>query len=112
MLATWRKPVRFRIDPKSNVFALVMVVLAFIALVTGMTVPQPHHGVYANLPVVNRPVSLPHALRYDAMVITIWRDGGIYFHNDRLPPERLADLIRGDMARGSERKVYIRADGR
>jgi hypothetical protein len=51
MLATWRKPVRFATDAKSNTFVLVTVILAAVAVMAEMTVPQPHHGgVSADLP--------------------------------------------------------------
>jgi biopolymer transport protein ExbD len=113
MLATWRKPARFAIDTKSNTFVLVTVILAAVAVMAEMTVPQPHHGsVSTDLPKILRPISLPHAMREDAIIVTIMRNGDVFFRNDRVWPDKLADAIRVQVERGSERKVYIRADSR
>ena len=43
----------------------------------------------------------------------IFRNGDIYFGNDKISPESLGDKIHERLrAQGGERKVYIRADGR
>src|SRR5205823_8818900 len=113
MLNSWRKSVPLTTRTNANAFAIVTVVLAFLALLTGMTVPQPyHHGIFPDLPKVYRPVSLPHALREDAMIIGVNRQGDLFFGRDRLRPEQLPELIRQDVALGSEKKIYIRADAR
>src|SRR2546427_6869794 len=113
MLATWRKPVRFATDTKSNTFVLVTVILAAVAVMAEMTVPQPHHGgVSTDLPKLLRPISLPHAMREDAMIVTILRNGDVFFRNDRVWRDKLAGAIRVQVGRGSERKVYIRVDSR
>ncbi len=51
-------------------------------------------------------------MREDAMIVTIMRNGDVFFRNDRVSPDRLAEAIRVQVERGSERKVYIRADAR
>lgn len=112
MLATWRKPTLFVIDVKSNTFVLVTVILAAVAVMAEMTVPQPYHGVSTDLPKILRPISLPHAMREDAMIVTIMRNGDVFFRNDRVLPSKLAEGIRAQVEHGSERKVYIRADSR
>ena len=92
-----------------------MVVVVFVALICEMTLPQnnPHHsGVAVDLPQVHAPVVLPDFMREDAITIIIYRNGDAFFSNDLVRPERIPDLIRADVARGSERKVYIRVDAR
>jgi biopolymer transport protein ExbD len=64
------------------------------------------------LPKLRGAISLPHAMREDAMIVTIMRDGAVFFRNDRVSPECLADAIRKDVESGSEKRVYIRADAR
>jgi hypothetical protein len=59
-----------------------------------------------------RPISLPHAMREDAMIVTILRNGDVFFRNDRVWRDKLAGALRVQVERGSERKVYIRADSR
>jgi biopolymer transport protein ExbD len=112
MLASWRKSARFAIDIKSNVFVVVAAVLSAVGVMAQMTVPQPYHGFSTDLPKLRGAISLPHAMREDAMIVTIMRDGAVFFRNDRVSPERLADALRKDVKSGSEKRVYIRADAR
>jgi biopolymer transport protein ExbD len=114
MLASWRrKPARLTMKTNGNSFALVMVVVAFVLLTIGMTLPQPSgHRSSIDLPKVTWPTSLPHAMREDAMSVVINRSGDVFFGRDRISPDQLAGLIRKGVDRGAERKVYIRADAR
>lgn len=112
MLASWRKPAGLIRSTQLNTLAPAMALLAAIAVMVGMTVPQPHIGVSANLPKVERAISMPHAMREDAMIVMIMRNGDMFFGNDRVSPERLAPALRAKVDGGSERKVYIRADAR
>jgi biopolymer transport protein ExbD len=83
-----------------------MALLAAVAVMVGMTVPQPHiHGVSADLPKVGRAISMPHA------IVMIMRNGDVFFRNGRVSPERLAHALRAKVDGGSERKD-IRADAR
>jgi biopolymer transport protein TolR len=113
MLASWRKPAGLIRSTQLNTLAPAMALLAAVAVMVGMTVPQPHiQGVSANLPKVGRAISMPHAMREDAMIVMIMRNGDVFFRNDRVSPERLAHALRAKVDGGSERKVYIRADAR
>jgi biopolymer transport protein TolR len=112
MLATWRKPAGLIRSTQLSTLAPMMALLAAIAVMSGMIVPQPYHGVSTDLPKIMWPISLPHSMREDAMIVTIMRNGDVFFRNDRVSPDRLAEAIRVQVLRGSERKVYIRADAR
>jgi biopolymer transport protein ExbD len=112
MLASWRKPAGLIRSTQLNTLAPAMALVAAVTVMIGMTVPQPHIGVSANLPKVGRAISMPHAMREDAMIVMIMRNGDVFFGNDRVSPERLADALRAKVDGGSERKVYIRADAR
>jgi biopolymer transport protein ExbD len=113
MLASWRNPTGLLRNTSLNTLAPAMALLAALAVSVGVTVPQPyHHGVSADLPKIGRPISMPHAMRDDAMIVTIMRNGDVFFGNGRVWPDQLAASIRKDVDRGSEKKVYIRADAR
>lgn len=99
----------------SNTFSLVMVVVVFVAIICEMTLPQPnphHSGIAVDLPRVHGPVVLPGFVREDAITIIIYRSGDIFLGRDLVRLERIPDLIREQVASGSERKVYIRVDAR
>ena len=125
MAQTWEVPVRLlravRSVPQGrlkirnsgiNSFAPAMSVFAAVLVMFGMTLPQPHHGVSIWLPKASWPVYLPQATREDAIIVTITRDGAVFLGRDRTEPEQIASAIHKDVERGSERKVYIRADAR
>ncbi len=113
MLATWRKPGRYIACSGLGTFSPAMAVFAAVMVMLEMTVPQPvHGGVSTDLPKIRRTISLPHAMREDAMTVMIMRNGDVFFGNDRVSPDPLADGIRNEVERGPEHKVYIRADAR
>ncbi len=82
--------------------------LALFMVTTGPT----HHGPSYDLPKVGHPIPMPRANREDALLVTVMRDGMIYFQNSRVVPDNLPAMIRDGVNRGAEQKVYIRADAR
>ncbi len=90
-----------------------MAMVVFVMLLVFMTIPTGHHGVSADLPKVSHPISLPGARREDAMVVTITRDGKVYFGNEQMYfgslPVKIQERLKD---REVERKVYIVADMR
>jgi biopolymer transport protein TolR len=94
-------------------FACVMSMVVFVMLLVFMTIPPGHYGVSADLPKVLHPISMPGALREDAMHVYIMRDGKVYFGTDQILPSSLAEKIQLRLQdHGIERKVYITADSR
>lgn len=92
-----------------------MAVVVFVAIICEMTLPELspcHGGISVDLPQIDSPVVLPRSMREDAITIVIYRSGDVFLGGDLVRLERIPELIRKDVARGSERKVYIRADAR
>ena len=94
-------------------FASVTALVIFVLLLAFMTEARPDSGgVSVNAPKVLHPVSMPGGNREDAMTITIFRDGQVYFRSDRvsdlseLPTKIKAYLKNPDV----EHKIYIKAD--
>lgn len=52
------------------------------------------------------------ALREDALVVGVQRDGQIFLGSERVLIQRLPGELRERLSRGAENKVYIRADAR
>lgn len=61
---------------------------------------------------VDSPISMAGADREDAMLIAVTRDNKVFFGSDPVQPADLPVKIRASVARGSEQKVYIKADAR
>jgi len=66
----------------------------------------------ADLPRTANPSPQPRALREDAIMVTITRDGTVFCGREKTPPDRLHGCIRDSVIQGSEPKIYIRADAR
>jgi biopolymer transport protein TolR len=90
-------------------FVSVMLVLVFTFMI-GKVINTFHPGSSVDLAKVSSPVSMRGADREDATIVSIRRDGKLFFRSDPVMPDQLAARIRESVGRGSERKVYIRAD--
>jgi len=93
----------------ASAFAGIPVVLLFLLMMPAQT---PHHGVSADLPKVWHPISMPGANREDALIVSILRVGTMYFGKHKTRPGDLPAQIREGVARGPEKKIYLRADER
>ena len=92
-------------------FLTVMMVLLMATMVekTSFSI---HHGLTTTLPRGIRAIPLPGAVRYDAMIVVVRRDGQIYFGSEQVAPDHLPVLIQDRLRDGSPRKVFIEADAR
>jgi biopolymer transport protein ExbD len=94
-------------------FIHVAIVFSFVVLVIFLTLPIPvHGGITPILPRVSHPISMAHANREDAMIVTIFRDDKVLYRSDLVRPNELLAKIRESLKQGAEREVYIRADAR
>ncbi len=97
-----------------NIDASALAAVGFVLLVVMMIVsPGSHHGIGPDLPRAFRPVSMAGAKREDAMVISVLRDGTVYFGADKVSACQVrAKILDRLKDRSVERRVYIRADAR
>jgi biopolymer transport protein ExbD len=113
MLVKSRTSPKLLSDFNTLQFASVMAMVVFAMLLVFMTIPTDHYGVSADLPKVSHPISMPGALREDAMKVTITRDGKVYFGSDQVNitnlPVKIQDRLKD---REVERRVYVVADMR
>ena len=109
----FRRSVKLFTSVDTTAFASILVILILIILVVASMSSDRHHAVSVDLPHISRPASMPGALREDAMQITILRDGQVYFGNDLIWSDNLAQKMSERLKdRSVERKVYIMADMR
>jgi len=96
-------------------FAAVLGMVLFVILLMFLSDASPHHypSPPVDLPKALHPVSMPWANREDAMIVSITRDGRIYFGTDQVTPAalpvKIADRLKDQSV---ERRVYIKADMR
>jgi biopolymer transport protein TolR len=90
--------------------AAVLMVVTFAVMFSFPLVPVCRR-VSAELPKVNQAVSMRGALREDALMVTVMRDGKIFFGGKQVSAESLSSSLQQDKTRLDER-VYVRADAR
>jgi biopolymer transport protein ExbD len=96
----------------TSALASIMIVLFSTMLFADWLTPT-HHGIGADLPKVSHSIPMPRSQRENAMLVTVMRDGSIYFGVDKIGSYQLQSKILDRLKdRSVERKVYIRADAR
>jgi len=110
----WRKTaVKWPNRIHSRVDSYPIVGLAFTLLVSFMvSAPMVNPSWRVDLPRSQYASPVPRAVREDAQIVDIARDGQVYYRNVRIMVDELPDQIRERVRNGAERKIYIRADAR
>jgi len=91
-------------------FLSIQTVLLIIFM--GNVPPHPFHGTSLDLAVVDHAKPMLSAIREDAMLVTVTRDGRVFYGTHQMRGDDLPPAIRDAVRRGSERKVYLKVDAR
>jgi len=66
----------------------------------------------ADLPRARFVSPVPGAAREDAQIVSVSRDGQIFYRNVKVRIGDLPEQIRESIRNGADRKIYVRADAR
>ena len=99
-----------RIHSGINAYPLVGLNLAL--LIIFMIAPTPYHSRGPDLPQSRYARPMPGAVREDAQIVSVTRDGHVYYRNIEARANDLQERIRKSVRNGADRKIYIRADSR
>jgi biopolymer transport protein TolR len=111
--AVFKKPMKPRFRLNLNTFTFTLSGILVLLMIVFMIQPTRfRHGVSIDLPKANVPVVMPGVDREDALIVSIHKDGTIYFATEKLIAEQLPAKIHKALKPGVERKVYIKADAR
>jgi len=103
----WPNRIQWKID------AYPVVGFAFTFLVIFMTIrPMVTLGFMADLPRARFVSPVPGAAREDAQIVSVSRDGQIFYRNVKVRIGDLPEQIRESIRNGADRKIYVRADAR
>jgi biopolymer transport protein ExbD len=94
-------------------WGFVSVMLAILVW-TRFGLPYPPHAYGSE---VDRAIAAhsslqPGALREDALLINVTRDGNVFFRDHRIELADLANEIRQGMQNGAEKRIYLLVDAR
>ena len=91
-------------------FAAIMLALFALFAIPGGILDQHRGGVAVDLVHAKHSVALPNSQREDAIIISVQRDGGLFFGNKKTHLESLPQQIQESVARGAEKRIYLNAD--
>jgi len=74
--------------------------------------PMLQHGVSVDMAKVNNPQSMPDADKEDALLVSVMRDGTVYFGTDKLPADQLTNKVKDRLANRVDKRVFVKADAR
>jgi biopolymer transport protein ExbD/biopolymer transport protein TolR len=100
-----------KVNSNINVTPMVDVMLVLLIIFMVIT-PMLQNGVSVDLAQVNNPERMPDAEKEDAMVVSVMRDGTVYFRSDKIPVDQLTQKVKDRLASQQDKRVYVKADAR
>ena len=94
-----------------NVTPLIDVLLVLLIIFMVIT-PMLQKGVSVDMAKVNNPVPMQDADKEDALLISVMRDGKIYFGSDRVDADALTQKVKDRLANKADKRVFIKSDAR
>ncbi len=100
-----------KVNSNINVTPMVDVMLVLLIIFMVIT-PMLQHGVSVDMAKVNNPESMPDADKEDALLVSVMRDGTVYFGTDKLPADQLTGKVKDRLANRVDKRVFVKADAR
>jgi biopolymer transport protein TolR len=100
-----------KVNSNINVTPMVDVMLVLLIIFMVIT-PMLQKGVSVDMAKVNSPIPMQDADKEDAVLISIMRDGKIYFGSDRVDADQLTQKVKDRLANKLDKRVFIKSDAR
>jgi biopolymer transport protein ExbD/biopolymer transport protein TolR len=94
-----------------NVTPMVDVMLVLLIIFMVIT-PMLQKGVSVDMAKVNNPTPMADADKEDALLVSVMRDGTVYFGTDKVPVDSLTGKVKDRLANRADKRVYVKADAR
>lgn len=94
-------------------WGFVSVMLAILVWTRfGLPYPPYAYGSSVDRAIAEHSMPQPGALKEDALLVSVTRDGSIFIRDHRVRREDLANEIRDGVRHGAENKIYLAVDAR
>ncbi len=100
-----------KVNSNINVTPMVDVMLVLLIIFMVIT-PMLQKGVSVDMAQVNNPVPMPDADKEDALLVSVMRDGKIYFGTDVVTADSLTQKVKDRLANRVDKRVFIKSDAR
>ena len=92
-----------------NVTPMVDVMLVLLIIFMVIT-PMLQHGANINLAKTKNPVPMEDADKEDALLVSITRDGKVYFGTEQITTDNLTTKVKDRLTNRPDKRVYVKAD--
>ncbi len=100
-----------KVNSDINVTPMVDVMLVLLIIFMVVT-PMLQKGVSVDMAKVNNPEQMPDADKEDALLVSVTRDGQVYFGSDQVQVDTLTTKVKDRLANKPDKRVYVKADMR
>jgi biopolymer transport protein TolR len=100
-----------KVSSDINVTPMVDVMLVLLIIFMVVT-PMLQKGVSVDMAKVNNPTPMEDADKEDALLISVTRDGTVYFGSDKTNVDTLTTTVKDRLANKPGKTVYVKADMR
>ena len=100
-----------KISSEINVTPMVDVMLVLLIIFMVVT-PMLQKGISVDMAPVNNPEQMPDADKEDALLVSITRDGKVYFGSEQMAVDNLTAKVKDRLANKQDKRVYVKADMR
>ena len=100
-----------KINSDINVTPMVDVMLVLLIIFMVVT-PMLQHGVSVDMAQVNNPEQMPDADKEDALLVSVMRNGDVFFGTDKISVDNLTSKVKDRLVNKADKRVYVKADAR
>ncbi len=111
-MALAKRNVGANVNSDINVTPMVDVMLVLLIIFMVIT-PMLQKGISVDMAKVNNPTAMQDADKEDALLVSIMRDGTVYFGADKVPQvDTLTGKVKDRLTNRTNKEVYVKADAR
>jgi biopolymer transport protein TolR len=100
-----------KVNSDINVTPMVDVMLVLLIIFMVIT-PMLQKGISVDMAKVNNPTPMQDADKEDALLVSVMRDGTVYFGADKILPDALTGKVKDRLTNRTDKRVYVKADAR
>jgi biopolymer transport protein ExbD/biopolymer transport protein TolR len=100
-----------KVSSEINVTPMVDVMLVLLIIFMVVT-PMLQKGISVDMAKVNNPEQMPDADKEDALLVSITRNGDVFFGSEKITVDNLTTKVKDRLANRPDKRVYVKADMR
>ena len=94
-----------------NVTPMVDVMLVLLIIFMVIT-PMLQKGISVDMAKVNNPTPMQDADKEDALLVSVMKNGDVFFGSDKVAVDSLTGKVKDRLANKTNKEVYLKADAR